>query len=95
ATPHVTFREPRSLRKCCTKRILTGKDTLLHRARIKCGRGPRTADRRNCGLSPADWPKIFEAALGDSPKPILYCSLLVVEKRYGKIHSISQRQSHR
>ncbi|KAK4023704.1 hypothetical protein OUZ56_009103 [Daphnia magna] len=31
-------------------------------ARIKCGRGPRTADRRNCGLSPADWPKIFDSS---------------------------------
>ncbi|KAK4014092.1 hypothetical protein OUZ56_026637 [Daphnia magna] len=32
------------------------------RASIKCGRGPRTADRRNCGLSPADWPKIFDSS---------------------------------
>ncbi|XP_045024557.1 uncharacterized protein LOC123469597 [Daphnia magna] len=34
----------------------------LNRARIKCGRGTRTADRRNCGLSPADWPKIFDSS---------------------------------
>ncbi|KAK4037357.1 hypothetical protein OUZ56_029394 [Daphnia magna] len=31
-------------------------------ARIKCGRGPRTADRINCGLSPAHWPKIFDSS---------------------------------
>ncbi|KAK4021483.1 hypothetical protein OUZ56_003398 [Daphnia magna] len=36
--------------------------SVLSRARIKCGRGPRTADRRNCGLSPADWPKIFDSS---------------------------------
>ncbi|KAK4037364.1 hypothetical protein OUZ56_029401 [Daphnia magna] len=34
----------------------------MNQARIKCGRGPRTADRRNCGLSPADWPKIFDSS---------------------------------